>query len=343
MRHTRSLPLLFILAACGGDRSDADYRREVVAAMHASIGDDLADLARAARDLQAAAPTHAWSAASDAAAVAAMKDAWKRTRIGYEHVEGATAPIFPDFDASMDARYDDFLTDLGPAGDQDLFDASGVTGMHAIERILYAPEIRGEVIAFESTLPGYKAAAWPATDDAAMAFKARLCQKLIDDADALRGQWQPAAIDIGAAYQGLVGLMNEQKEKVNLAATGEEESRYANLTLFDLRNNLDGTLEVYDLFRDWIHAKHGGADADAQIVQKLDELESLYGAVPGDSLPQIPSTWSSDHPSQADLATPFGMLWRKVHESVDPDADGSAVFEMNAVAELLGFPEFIEK
>ena len=124
----------------------------------------------------------------------------------------------------MDARYDDFLAMIGPAGDANLFDDQGVTGMHAIERILYAPSIRQEVIDFEKTLPGYKAAAFPATAQEATDFKTKLCQKLIDDAQSLHDQWQPAAIDIGAAYTGLVGLMNEQKEKVNLAATGEEES-----------------------------------------------------------------------------------------------------------------------
>ena len=45
----------------------------------------------------------------------------------------------------------------------------------------------------------------------------------------------------------------------------------------------------------------------------------------------------------ADLATPFGMLWQKVHDEVDPAREGSIVFEMNDVAILLGFPEFVEQ
>jgi len=333
--------LLASLAACG-DRTDAEFQADVVAAMHDSIGADLADLVKAAQDLQAAAPTHAWSATGDAAAITAMREAWKRTRIAYEHVEGATAPIFGDLDGTMDARYDDYLADLGTAGDPDPFDATGVTGMHGIERILYAPMIRPEVVAFERALPGYKAAAYPATEGQAMAFKTVLCQKLIDDATSLHDQWQPAAIDIGAAYQGLVGLMNEQKEKVNLAATGEEESRYANLTLFDLRNNLAGTSKVYELFRDWIHSKQGGSDSDAKIVAKLGALSTLYGTTP-DALPAVPDDWSSDQPTPANLATPFGTLWKSVHESSDPNQDGSVVFEMNKVAKLLGFPQFVEE
>jgi iron uptake system component EfeO len=328
--------------ACSDSRSDAELKAEVVAAMHDSIGRDLADLVQAARDLQSAAPRHAWSATADATSIDQMRAAWKRTRAAYEHVEGATAPIFADLDVTMDARYDDYLVLTGAAGDHALFDASGVTGMHGIERILYAPEVRTQVLDFEDDLPGYAAPAYPASDDDARSFKDVLVQKLIDDATALRDQWQPAAIDIEAAYDGLIGLMNEQKEKVNLAATGEEESRYANLTLFDLRNNLEGTRKIYALFRPWIQSRAMVDDLDAKIEAKLAALAALYAATPGDALPAVPDDWSSDRPTPASLATPFGMLWKTVHEAVDPAADGSVVSAMNQVAVLLGFRPFSE-
>jgi iron uptake system component EfeO len=346
MKH-RYFPVVIIasLAACGdGDSEpDAAFKSQVVASMHDSIGKDLAALVDAARALQALAPTRAWDPTADATTIAMMQDAWRTTRVAYEHVEGATAPIFGDLDATMDARYDDYLADIGPTGDTNLFDATGVTGMHGIERILYAPMIRPEVIAVERRLPGYRPAAYPASDDEAIAFKTQLVQKLIDDAISLHDQWQPAAIDIGAAYQGLVGLMNEQQEKVNLAATGEEESRYASMTMFDLRNNLEGTQKVYELFRAWIRGKPGGSDADALIQARFATLSALYARTPGDSLPPVPAGWSSDHPTQANLETPFGMLWQTVRESVDPSGDGSVVFEMNRIAVLLGFPEFVEE
>jgi iron uptake system component EfeO len=340
---------LYLLAVCSsawsssgcGGKSDDDYTREVTSDMHASIATDLANLAQASRDLQAAAPTHAWNATTDAAAIAAMRDAWRRARVSYELVEGATAPLFPDQDFAMDARYDDYLVEVGAAGDQDLFDGTGATGMHSIERILFAPEIRAEVIAFEQTLPGYKAAAYPATDAEAMKFKTELIGQLIVDADDLHTQWAPAAIDIGTAYIGLVGLMNEQREKVNLAASGEEESRYANVTLFDLRNNLAGTRKTYELFRAWIADKDGD-EPDTQIETKFDELATLYGTT-GDALPPVPATWSSDAPSTTDLATPFGQMWSKVHDATDPNQAESIVAHMNTIAELLGFPQFVEE
>jgi len=332
------------LIACGTDKSDADYRTEVAKDMHDSIDGDITDLAKAARDLQAAAPTptgRGWDKTQDAAAITAMRDAWRRCRVAYEHFEGATAPLFPGLDASLDARYDDFLSMLGDKGDADLFDDTGVIGMHAIERILFSDSIPAPVVTFESQLPGYKAAAFPSTEAEAVAFKTKLVQKLIDDTDSLHTQWKPSAIDIGSAYQGLVSLMNEQKEKVNKAATGEEESRYAQMTLFDLRNNLIGTRKVYEVFRAWIATKQGGADADAKIEAGFDGLAKLYDADPGDAVPAVPATWSSDKPSDADLATPFGTLWQQVHLAVDPHKDGSVVSEMNKTAVLLGFPQFV--
>ncbi|HEY4242990.1 MAG TPA: imelysin family protein [Kofleriaceae bacterium] len=335
-----SLPLV----ACGdGGKSDSDYNTDVTTGMHDSIGTHLGELAAAAQELMDAAPTHAWDATADATAITAMEAAWRKTRVAYELVEGATAPIFPQYDVTMDERYDGFLAnELNNMADPDLFDDQGVTGMHAIERILYAPTTREEVIMFESMLPGYTAAAWPTTDAQAMEFKTLLCQKLIDDANALHDQWVPSVIDTEAAFQGLVGLMNEQKEKVNLAASGEEESRYANVTLFDLHNNLSGTKEIYGLFQSWVTSKDGGEDIDTMIEDRFDDLNTAYSSVSGDALPDVPADWSSDAPTPANLATPFGMMWQEVHNDVDPTMSGSAVYEMNAAAVLLGFQPFSE-
>jgi iron uptake system component EfeO len=342
MRHICLLAVLITSPAACTDKTDADYRADVVVSIHDSIAEDLDNLVTAARNLQAAAPSRAWNETSDAMAIANMRDAWKRTRTAYEHIEGAIVSLFPGIDVALDSRYDDSLAKLGGIGDQDLFDARGVTGMHGIERILFAPTIRPGVIKFESSLPGYKAAAYPATDDEAIEFKTVLVQLLIDKAISLRKQWSPAVIDVGTAYRGLVGLMHEAKEKVDVATNGEEESRYANITLFDLRNNLDGTQKVYNLFRDWIRSKSLGAEYDSLLQDRFEELSTLYRMVTSDSLPAAPLDWSHDAPTTDNLATPFGTLWQSVHESVDPNSDRSVVFQMNHIATLLGLPEFVE-
>ena len=192
------------LVACGGDdgggantETDAQFQAAVVTGMHDTISTELQKLITAAQALQAAAPDHPWDKTADADAITAMKAAWQNTRIAYEHVEGATAPIFPDLDVTMDERYDGFLAnELHGQADPDLFDDQGVTGMHAIERILYQPDTRQVVINFEAAQPGYTAASFPLTQTQADEFKNKLCQKLIDDAQKLHDQWVPWTMEM---------------------------------------------------------------------------------------------------------------------------------------------------
>jgi iron uptake system component EfeO len=332
--------LVASFAACTDktDKTDADYRADVDAAIRESITEDIGKLIQAARDLQAAAPNRAWSSSRHSDDIEAMRCAWKHMRVAYEHIEGALEATFPTVGLRLDARYEQSLTAPYATGDDYLFDGRGVIGMHAIERILYAPMIRREVTEFERLLPGYREASYPLTDDDAIAFKTGLVQQLIDDSDALRKQWRAADIDVAAAYQGLVALMIEQRDKVNLAATGADESRYSNVTLFDLRNNLEGTQRIYDLFRDWIYSKDAGVPSDSKVQHKFDRLADVYSTSGGDSLPAIPTGWSSDNPTPDDLATPFGTVWQLVQESADPLNDSSVVHVMNEIAELLGIP-----
>jgi iron uptake system component EfeO len=332
--------------------------------MRTSFITDLTNLETFSQMLQTAAPTPAgrgWDATMDATAIAAMKTAWTGCRTAYEHIEGATAPIFPDIDATIDSRYDDFLAAL-PNGDSYLFDDMGVTGMHAVERILYADVTPARVVSYESTLTGYVAAAFPGTAQEASDFKTLLVQKQIADAKTLHDGWEAAqSYDLGAAFQGLVSLMNEQQEKVDKASTNQEESRYSQTTMADIRNNLAGTERVYLLFQPWIQSKaaatldggatgDAGADAgapqagnaiDATIEAGFAKLQALYDSVTGDAIPQPPTTWSSENPTPTDQATPFGMLYEGVHQAVDPNQPGSVVAEMNAAAVLLGFPQFV--
>ncbi|MEO7111221.1 MAG: imelysin family protein [Polyangiaceae bacterium] len=324
--------------------TDAQYQAQVLQGMHDSLLTDISSLLTAANAIQAAAPPTlaGWQ---DPAQVTALKNAWIPARSAYEHSEGAIAPLFPDVDTSIDARYDDFLSELGPAGDTYLFDDVGVTGMHAMERIIYQPNPQA-VITFEATLPGYAASAAPSSDQQAADFKNKLAGKLISDVTALQSRWTPVNLNVAIAYQGLVALMNEQKEKVNKAASSEEESRYSSRTMVDLRDNLDGTKTIYALFEPWVLSKTNtdptkdGPTIDAKIQAGFVKLAAAYAQISGDAFPTVPSTWSSESPSAADLQTPFGQLYTNVLAAVDPNTDGTIVFEMNAVATLLGFPIF---
>jgi iron uptake system component EfeO len=315
--------------------------------MHDLLLGDIDGLLQAATDLESAAPAvsgRGWDASADADALQVTKAAWTRARSAYEQGEGGIAPLFPDIDRSIDARYDDFLTGLAPDGDADPFDGKGVTGMHAIERILWADETPARVVEFEKTLPGYLPAAVPATPEQSTEFKSGLCDQLVKDTTSLRDQWHPIRSHIFIAYQGLVALMNEQREKVRKAASNEEESRYAQTTMADIRDNLAGTKAAFALFEPWLLSKKNPNDAskegptiDLNIQTTFRELADAYASVIGDALPSPPVTWSSENPTAADLTTPFGKLFSSVESAVDPNDPGSVVAQMGAAATLLGF------
>lgn len=332
-------------ADAGPQLTDQEYEDQAGKGMHDVLLTDIDNLLAGAQAIQAAAPSSlaGWS---DPAQIANMKTAWVQARAAYEHSEGAIAPLFPDIDAKIDARYDDFLASLGPTGDSYLFDGQGVTGMHAIERIVYAKDTPQAVIAFESTLPGYVAAAYPSTEQEASDFKNALCAQLIADVTTLQQQWTPVNLKVGIGFQGLIALMNEQREKVNKAASSEEESRYSQHTMVDLRDNLAGTKAVYAVFQPWVVSKKSsdptkdGPTIDGKIQVGFGKLDTAYSQIQGDAFPPVPATWSSESPSASDLQTPFGQLYTNVSGAVDPNTDGSVVFEMNAVATILGFPQF---
>jgi iron uptake system component EfeO len=338
--------MVFAMTACSGSDSaltDAQYKEQITTGMQTSLLTDLDALVQASKDLQTAAPTgHGWDPTADGAAITSMKDAWIRARTAYEHVEGALAPIFPEVDVSIDERYDGFLE---TAPDAYLFDDQGVTGLHAVERIVYSDVTPSSVVDFEKALIGYEPAAFPASADEAADFKTKLVTKMIADAQALRDGWTPAKISLGDAFNGLIGLMNEQKEKVNNAGLHHEESRYSQRTMADLRDNLAGTKKIYEIFQPWLVTKTGTADGkqtDTAIDAGFANLATEYATVSGTAFPPAPATWDADNPTAADLDTDFGKLYTSVRAETDPQKKGSIVAEMITAGALMGLPPFTD-
>ena len=321
---------------------DKALETKAVQDMHDILLADVNTLNTAAIAMQNTAPTpsgRGWDPTLDAAAIASMKATWLQARTAYEHIEGALAPLFPDVDYAIDARYDDFLADLaGKGGDSYLFDDQGVTGMHAVERILFIDNVPQRTIDFEKTLAGYTPQAQPATEQEALDFKNKLLAKLVSDSKIFVDQWTTGTIRAQIAYAGFTSLVHEQKEKVQKASTGEEESRYSNRTMGDIRDNLEGTKRVYSAFRPWISAKAGSADVEAKIAIGLASLDTAYGKVTGDAIPTPPSTWMAENPSPADLATPFGQLYTSVLDQSDATKPDSVATQLNLAGTLLGFP-----
>jgi iron uptake system component EfeO len=330
-----------VIGACGGDDNtglvdDAEREKQAILEVKGIIQGRLDELYTAAEALQKAAPApdaDGWDATTDKMAIDAMKEQWKAARRAYEGVEGAIAVLFPDLDVTTDARYDAFI-EVTP--DDNLFDDTGVTGAHAIERVLWADAIPAPVLMFESKLPGYKAAAFPATQAEASDFKDKLCGRFVADVKAMQGGFAPLALDASAAYRGVIGSLQEQIEKINKAATGEEESRYAQFTLADMRANVEAGVLTYNAFQEWLIAKEGGAAIDKNILAGFARVNAAYANLPGDSLPEVPAGWSSEAPPANLLETPFGKLWEQIQAEAEPAEPTSLVSAMLASADKLG-------
>lgn len=343
MNRLGMLSLCVVFSLSCGKADEEAQRTRVEKEMKQWLVTKIRDFHAAAQDLQRAAPVPAgrgWDKQADAQAIQTMKDAWGRAREAYELVEGAIAPLFPESDTATDARYDDFLTTLGAAGDPKPFDAAGVIGVHAIERILWADSIPTETVEFEKGLPGFRPAAFPSTEAEARDFKEKLSAKLVSDIAALEQQLAPVELDIAFAFRGLIDLTNEQLEKVDRASTGREESRYAQSTLRDLRANRDGCLAAYKIFQPWLLTR-GGAELDAQVLASFERLKSSYDALPGSAIPRPPQGWSSLEPKPEHAATPFGKLFQAVKRETDDSQKGSLSTHLMSVADTLGLPKAV--
>jgi iron uptake system component EfeO len=330
-----SLSLLALVACQPAD--DASPEDEATLAVKAYVTDELGLLHAAAVALRDAAPDpdgDGWSAAADADAIGRMRTHWSEARVSYERIEGAIAVLFPELDAATDERYDGFLEE---GADDDLFDGEGVIGVHGIERILWADAHPPETVEFEMALTGYQAAAYPADAEQARKFKEELAQRLVDDIAEMQSSFEPLALDPASAYGGVVGSMAEQLEKVALAATGEDESRYAEHTLADMRANLEGGHELYEAFVPWLESKEGGAALHAEVTAGFERLDAEYARYPGDAVPPVPDGWSAE-PTEEQRNTEYGQLFSMLEHEADPEADDSLVRAMLDAAELMDIP-----
>lgn len=339
-----TLALGTMSASCGNGTGGGGTvtQAQVTAEVKAAITADLAELVSAARAIQAAAPApdaDGWNATADAAAVNTMRTEWKRARLAYERIEGAIAVLFPELDASTDERYDGFISE-GP--DMNLFDGMGVTGVHGIERILWANEVPANVAMFEMGLPNNPTpAAFPATMQQASDFRTGLAQKLIDDCVRMQTEFMGVTLDNAAAFRGVIASMGEQVEKVRLGASAEEESRYARHTLADMRANLAGGVRTFNSFKPLL-VQGGHSMLVTQIEAKFAEISATYTRLTGDSIPAVPAGWNPDAPTAEQLATPYGQLYTQLNNEADPMRAGSLVSLMNQAATALMIPELPE-
>ena len=343
LKHSALLAVTSIAVSCGAPPCAESTEACALQNVKGYVQTNLDELNAASTALCAAAPApdaDGWSDNRDTKAVEAMRSEWKRARAAYERIEGAIAVLFPELDVATDERYDGFVE----AGvDTDLFDDTGVTGMHALERILWAGSAPQAVVDFEKSLGAkYVAAAFPTNEAEASGFKTKLCARLVTDTAKMKRDFAPLALDAPSAFRGVIGSMTEQHEKVTRAASGEEESRYAQFTLADLRANLVGGRKTFEAFSARLKASPGGAALHDQAIAAFTRLDTAYAALSGDQLPPPPATWSATAPTDADKATPFGKLFVVVLAESDAKAEGSLVNVLDKAANAMGIPQLTQ-
>lgn len=319
------------LVACSNDDDGGSLKDQAILDTKAYVTAEVQKLVTASKAIQKAAPApdeDGWNAKDDAKAVEAMRAAWNDARDAYEHVEGSIAILFGGLDVSTDERYDAFIEE---EPDDNLFDGEGVTGMHAIERILWAGEHPANVVAFEKALPGYEEAAFPKTKQEADEFKTELVQRLVEDTSEMLESFKPKALDAPTAFWGVIGSMNEQLEKVTLASTAEDESRYAQRTLDDMRANLEGGEKVYQAFREWT-IEDSGKETDAKIQAGFKSISKAYSEIDGAAIPAPPEDFDVDNPSEAHLETTYGKLYQLLTTETDVENDDALIRVMRDAA-----------
>lgn len=265
---------------------------------------------------------------------------WRDARLHYERIEGAIAVLFPETDADVDDRYE-HVAELRADGDP--FDGEGFVGMHAIERVLFGPEVfarepPSEVARFESALIHF--APPVALDDTTRArFESGLCARLVRDLRGMEETLDPVALDPSTAWRGVLGSIEEQAEKVRLGTTGQSESRYAGHTLADMRGNLEGGRAVLEAFATEIEGLPEGPERLRRLREGFARLDEAYRASPGDDLPAVPPGFDPDRPRAEDRDTPYGRLFVLLGHESDPEAHQSLAYEIRATGRAMGIAE----
>jgi iron uptake system component EfeO len=327
---------LFAVVLTGVGVGCADPRTVVVNDVKDYVGSELSALATSVTNLGAAAPAadaDGWNRTDDTSSVDNMKQAWREGRAHYERIEGAIAVIFPNYDESYDQRYDGFAAQ---ATDVNLFDGDGVTGNKAVERILWSDAVPQSVLNFEQALSGYVAPAFPADEAQANDYKGSLVARAASDTAAMRDEFEPLSLELETAYRGVLGSIEEQLEKVNLAGTGEDESRYAQHTLADMRFNLEGGRAILGKFTPMFDAAGSdGAAVRARIEEGFARVDAAYSAISGDAIPAVPDDFDPAAPGTSD----YGVLFALLQQETDLSNDASLAAAINDGAGRLGLPE----
>jgi iron uptake system component EfeO len=192
------------------------------------------------------------------------KSLYMPSRVQWERIE-PIAELFPDSDAAMDARADDFeQAEEDPA----------FTGWHRLEYLMFE----------QNTLDG----AEPFAD------------QLVADIDTLVGLLATITIDPATMVNGSAGLI---EEAANGKITGEEE-RYAKTDLLTFASNLEGARTIVDINAELLQGVDQPLyDAIIASFDAIDAALAKYANADGTYQSYDNLTDADRRPIQAELAT----------------------------------------
>ncbi|MFO0760153.1 MAG: imelysin family protein [Byssovorax sp.] len=274
-----------------------------------------------------------WVSPRDTPAIQAMRASWHEARRAHQALEGVLLLHFPDLAASLDGSYEDALA-AGP--DPELVDDRGFTGLHAIERILWADRMPAGVAKEEAALPGALPAAFPSTEEQAIDFRDELCAGAVHDAEELEAAIEGLPLgspEIQAIARELVEI---QADRVIEAGEGHPSSPYAGRSLLDLTDGLAAARAMHEVFLPWLATKAEGPHVAAEAADAFDRLAMRYMAAGVDALPAPPSGWSDTAYNDEQLQSPFGLIFMAVMNETNLGIDGSVAHSVEEAGALLG-------
>ncbi|MFT5434795.1 MAG: hypothetical protein ACI9OJ_005509, partial [Myxococcota bacterium] len=277
-------------------------RTTLTLALHAEVGERLADFEGALANLEAAVPppdADGWSDSTEAAAVLTMREHWRQARVAYQKIWPFVAVLHPAEEAELDLLLDVYLNE--PSDE--------FVGMHAIERILWADAIDAAVLATEDLLDGAPKARFP--NDAASARYFR---------DDLVGGARSAAKRMATRHQSeglgpelaLIGMakMTEKLLKKLAPPLGLYESRYSRHTAAELLANIDGLESAWRVLEPL-----GDTAATSAVNAGLGRLRTILAGV--EHLPTVPENWNPSIVEPPVGVGDYQGLWTALRAEVD--------------------------
>lgn len=304
--------LLVVLLAAGALASCSAWQNpklQAQAALKAQVATQLVVLHQQAVALYAAAPTpgpNGWNATTASSQLQSMKDIWRQARDAYERNENTLEDIFPDIDHDINGRYEDAIAQSGVV--TDLFSGDQFSGMHAIERILWSNSVSTEALQFESTLPGYQPPSFPSNQQESSEFVTGLLARFESDTQNQIERWAAGSESTGVALDRLTDSAGVPSVFLYLDATQQQEDRYSQETLADMRANIIGAQACFDTFSIWLNAK-GWPDLQASVDADYQTELTVADKFPGMQVPPAPEGWNGADPTPLDLRTPYGQLY----------------------------------